>query len=503
MIHIYLDCDKNFINKGKYIFNLFFNCLRIYEFKFIDSISNIHLKDILIYYGSKTIQVSANQCVIHISDSNYNQQLQTISQLKVGSLKKMNSCPNDHFLHDQIPFIFKKELPSMQKKWYSHSDNIVISSHSHRINCSVDIIASAFYILSLENERQSYQRKKFNRFSQSYSIIGEEIYEKPFIEYYIQLLFVFIYEMMKLNNIKRNRKHLWPNEHQFALILSHDLDRIRTVTGTKIKRKLKETINGTDKKFVHTVLFEIILYLIKNRGWTTKFKSIKTIESQYNAHSTFFIASKHRLIEDPKYRLNSQILKRGIKIIREMDSEVALHGSIKSAENSDFLMEEKQILENQSGRKIDGIRNHYLSFSEKCTFDIIEKNQFQYDSTLGFSEKIGYRCGISLPFKPFNLKKNQSFGFWELPLILMDTVLLLESKMSLSSNIVWPFIEEYLREAHHNRSCLLLNWHVSNINAIDLSGYSKIYQKTLQWAYENNGWLCSIHELINWWSKYE
>lgn len=506
MIYIYLDCDKEFRKKAKYVFNLYFNCLRIKAVKFIHSIShNSYSNGLLIYYGSKTIQIPDDQCFIHISDGNYNQQLKTVVQLKVEFMQKVSSPSRFDLLHDKIPFLFKKNLPSMRNKWYKtlNSNDILISSNNYKINCSVDIIASAFYILSLENERQSFQKDSFNRFNQSYSIIGDEIYQKPFIEYYIHLLFAFIREMSKTKGIKTPQNQLWPNQHRFALVLSHDIDRVRTVTWTKIKRKLKEKRNGSDIKFTYSVLSEIYQYIRRNRGWAVDFEYICQMEYQYQAHSTFFIASKQRVHEDPKYRINSKSLKNGIKSIQKNKNEVALHGSIESAGNDNFLIEEKQILENHSDMIIYGIRNHYLSFNENRTFNSIEKSHFEYDSTLGFAEKCGYRCGLSLPFKPYDINKSQPHKFWELPLILMDTVLLLESKMSLSSDDVWPIIEEHLQEAYQNGSCLSLNWHGCNINSIDLTGYSRIYQKILQWAYKNNGWICSFHELIQWWSKHE
>ncbi len=157
------------------------------------------------------------------------------------------------------------------------------------------------------------------------------------------------------------------------------------------------------------------------------------------------------------------------------------------------------MLENAIDIPINGLRQHYLRFDADKTFDAIANVGFKYDSTLGFSNDLGYRCGTSLPFQPFNPKNKKPYPFLEIPLILMDTVLLLETKLHLSSDEAWGIVEKYLECAFKSRFCLTLNWHNNNINYADVFGYGKLYEKVLNWAYERNAWICSLDDLYKCW----
>ena len=123
----------------------------------------------------------------------------------------------------------------------------------------------------------------------------------------------------------------------------------------------------------------------------------------------------------------------------------------------------------------------------------------KYDSTLGFSYHTGYRCGTSFPFLLHD--GAQELPIYEIPLVLMDTVLFLESKQFLSAAGAWKVIEQHLEETKRNAGLLTINWHNSDLHPYDVYGYSQLYIKILKWTQENNGWLASTDAVYNWWAK--
>ena len=69
----------------------------------------------------------------------------------------------------------------------------------------------------------------------------------------------------------------------------------------------------------------------------------------------------------------------------------------------------------------NGIRQHFLLFDKDRTPFEQLKAGFQYDSTLGYRDICGYRCGTGFPYSWFNLFMDGNDNFLEVPLIVMDS----------------------------------------------------------------------------------
>ena len=61
-----------------------------------------------------------------------------------------------------------------------------------------------------------------------------------------------------------------------------------------------------------------------------------------------------------------------------------------------------------------------MHFDIKNTFNIIESSGIKYDSTLGYNEREGFRCGTSHPFKSWNFQTDSVYNIVERPLVVMD-----------------------------------------------------------------------------------
>ncbi len=74
------------------------------------------------------------------------------------------------------------------------------------------------------------------------------------------------------------------------------------------------------------------------------------------------------------------------------------------------------------GFRPSGLREHYLKFDFAKTWGIMEAAGFDYDTTVGTNDRLGFKVGLATPFHPPD-------GSWspmsllELPLVLMDTTL--------------------------------------------------------------------------------
>jgi hypothetical protein len=488
MIGFYIQNKNNFSDKVRYVFRQLAKMIGVQMVEINDLSKSLDRIDLLFIYGDVLPVANTSLLVVFIAQSDYSQNA-ALNHFDVQSIET-----NIDGLPKSINYLFSAEIPQLPTPVYidSKSSELMIGRDDHRVHCAVDIVATCFYFLSLENERRATDRDHFHRFQKNYSPIGEDIYDSPVVDRYANVLRHLITSLVAGYKLQP----IWPENKPFAVALSHDVDRIPTWTFTKAKRALR----GENSPYKNPIsrAFRLAQSVTFPENWLGNFNFISRLEQRFDAHSNFFFVSRHRHDLDPTYKLDSQIIKQGINSLQRRGCDVGVHGTIPSSTNEGFLELEKEDLEFFINKDVIGGRQHYLCFTKETT-SYWKNANLKYDSTLGFSYHTGYRCGTSFPFLLHD--GAQELPIYEIPLVLMDTVLFLESKQFLSAAGAWKVIEQHLEETKRNDGLLTINWHNSDLHPYDVYGYSQLYIKILKWAQENNGWLASTDAVYDWWAK--
>ena len=136
-------------------------------------------------------------------------------------------------------------------------------------------------------------------------------------------------------------------------------------------------------------------------------------------HSTIFVVPEPSHRRDPEYRLNELLPHLGEATRQHW--RVALHGSYTSVVDRGTLNDDANALAIAVRRRAFGNRQHWLRFDHhNKLFDAVEGAGLLYDSTLGFTETIGFRNGACFAFPPYNFAKEAPHSFLEIPLVVMD-----------------------------------------------------------------------------------
>jgi hypothetical protein len=69
-------------------------------------------------------------------------------------------------------------------------------------------------------------------------------------------------------------------------------------------------------------------------------------------------------------------------------------------------------------------RAHYLRFDSEKSLPFIESYGIKVDESAGYSDRIGYRCGVAGCFKAYDTKSEKPMDIHELPMIVMDNTIL-------------------------------------------------------------------------------
>ena len=258
------------------------------------------------------------------------------------------------------------------------------------------------------------------------------------------------------------------NMSKLKICLTHDVDRTRktfqyiTHDLRKLRfGKLRTLVNGT------------------RPYW--QFEHIMEIEESFGVRSTFFFLHESLPFEpfNPsnwklslgRYSLDKPDIKR---IIRKFDAggwEIGLHGSYNSYKNIKLLIDEKSILEDVLGKKVTGIRQHYLNLNIPETWILQREAGFEYDASYGKKRGIGY---LNNRYRPF---ADESSGMYIIPLALMECYLFSEAKND--PERAWSITKSLMDEAEQNDAVFTVLWHQRMFNEEEFTGYAEVYRRII------------------------
>mgnify|MGYP003775241589 CR=1 FL=1 len=137
---------------------------------------------------------------------------------------------------------------------------------------------------------------------------------------------------------------------------------------------------------------------------------------------------------------------------------------------------EKQLLENAIQQEILEGRQHYLRMDVTKTLPIWDKNSMKIDSTLGFADKEGFRCGTGDLFSIFDFLNRKQLQLKERPLILMDGTL--RQYQQYTQAQVSEIIKYYINIGNRYNTGVTMLFHNSSFFR-EWKGYDRIYRKAL------------------------
>jgi len=284
----------------------------------------------------------------------------------------------------------------------------------------------------------------------------------------------------------------YPENRKFALCLTHDVDYIYPIFTHILASSLCYLKDRNFSKIFSNILWK----QFGNKSQYLTFNEIIQLERNYGAKSTFFFLSTNEDIH--RFRYNIEDVENELGNIIDSGFEVGLHGGYYSYNDAVRINSEKARLEKVLGKKVNGYRNHYLRMKIPNTWETLSKCGFNYDTTYGFSNAVGFRNGLCHPFTPYNNLMKRNIDILELPLNIMDSALLRSGR---SIEGAWEIFKNLLGSVEECRGVLNLNWHNDVFGSYFKKDQKKLYERILKYCHDRDAWLTNCTELYNWWLK--
>lgn len=296
----------------------------------------------------------------------------------------------------------------------------------------LDVFGSAFFMLTRYEELARPVRDRYGRYPATAALACQEGFlERPIVNEYLEVLW-------------RAMKRLWPGlvrkRRAFRLVLSHDVDLpfftcpkqlLRVGWQDLVRRHAPGLAVGRLGSY-----FNACRGRLDDDPFNT-FDQIMAHSERLGVKSAFYFIADHtggRI--DGTYRLEDAPIRALITEIHTRGHELGLHPSYHTYRDGAQLDREFQHLRQALARSgVEqsrwGGRQHYLRWENPTTWRHWEAAGLDYDATLAYADRVGFRCGTCYEFPAFDLQERRQLALVEAPLTVMDITLTVYMGLSL------------------------------------------------------------------------
>ena len=332
----------------------------------------------------------------------------------------------------------------------------------------ITLIMLSRYMLSRYEELVTHDRDEHDRFPAWASLACQEGFlERPIVDEYVEILWSAM-------------STLWPGLKRRArkpsVRVSHDVDRPSRCSFGPFRRFARSVAGGVAKRrdFASPVHGLAARYSRSDRlhpadpynpfDWLMGVSEARGLQSAF-----YLIPGKTYAPHDPLYDMDDPKIRSLVRRIAERGHEVGPHPGYNTyrdpatlAAQADHL---RQVSEEEGVQQNEwGGRMHYLQWSTDTTPAAWEDAGMAYDSTLGYADHTGFRCGTSHDFPLYSWSARRVLTVTERPLIAMEGTILSAKYMGLSEpDDVRGHLSTLRSRCHQFNGPFNLLWHNSDL----------------------------------------
>lgn len=286
-----------------------------------------------------------------------------------------------------------------------------------------DILGLAYWVLTRQEEVGRTDLDNHGRFPAIASHAFKYDYlERPIVDEWLHVLGQVITQT-------------WPDiplkQHQFSMKVSHDVDvpsrygfasakgLLRAIAGDVIKRG--DIRNALRAPWIRLNTRDA---LHPSDPFNT-FEWIMDLSERHDLTSAFYFICGRSSNMDADYEPEHPAIRHLMRRINERGHEIGLHPSYGTYQKPELIAQEARHLrtilaeENIQKNEIGG-RMHYLRWEQPTTLRAWADAGMDYDSTLGYADRPGFRCGTCFEYPAFDSVAREPLKLRIRPLIAME-----------------------------------------------------------------------------------
>lgn len=349
----------------------------------------------------------------------------------------------------------------------------------------LDVFGSCLFMLARYEEVALRGHDRHGRFPGHRSLAWRESFlHRPIVNEYVELLWELLHK-------------LWPElargKREASVFLSHDVDYPFYVYGRSRLRMIRDMLMDAVRRRDFESARKKAGMLLRPRRTLDRdpyntFGWLMDLSEQAGIRSAFYFITEERRGKsglDGNYSIDDPAILRLLREIHARGHEIGLHPGYHTFLNPARIRRQYEKLRevaeaNGIRQAVWGGRQHYLRWRAPDTWQFWEDAGLDYDSTLSYADRAGFRCGVCYEFPVFNLKTRRELALRERPLIVMDQTILHPEYMGLGPEQAYETIRRLYLECRKYNGDFTLLWHNSQlVKASDRSVYRKLVLELL------------------------
>ncbi len=178
-----------------------------------------------------------------------------------------------------------------------------------------------------------------------------------------------------------------------------------------------------------------------------------------------------------------------------LDTGVGLHGSYTTSEHPERLVDERAIVHERTGQRVEHHRFHYLRHRPVRDWPMLAAAGLASDASLGFAEQPGFRAGTAHPFRAWDHERDCALDLVVLPFAVMDSTFD-DRYMPQGRAERLDTIRRVLARVRDVGGTATLLLHNDRLCNIDDDGWTRQYRKILAAIREHGGRACDAEEAV-------
>lgn len=312
----------------------------------------------------------------------------------------------------------------------------LISTTDNGWHIGYDILGFTYWMLTRQEEVGRADLDAHGRFSAISSHAYKYGYlERPIVDEWLHVLGQLIIRT-------------WPNltltQHKFGIKLSHDVDIPSRYGFASTKGLLRAMVGDVLKRGDVKNALRAPWIRVNTRGALhphdpfNTFDWIMELSEHHGLKSAFYFICGRTSSMDAAYEPEHPAIRTLMRRMHERGHEIGLHPSYGTYQKPELIALEAHRLrailaeENIQQNEIGG-RMHYLRWEQPTTLRAWADAGMDYDSTLSYADRPGFRCGTCFEYPAFDPVGDEALKLRVRPLIVMESSVIDASYLGLGA----------------------------------------------------------------------
>ncbi|MCR5014674.1 MAG: polysaccharide deacetylase family protein [Bacteroidales bacterium] len=304
--------------------------------------------------------------------------------------------------------------------------------YSQRSMMPFDVFAASFYLISRYEEYLPQVRDQYGRFQPSSSCLSQMgVLSKPIVDIWVMELA----KRLKISEKPKTRNYRFQATYDIDAAWSYLHKGFFRTTGAFVKNLLSGDFGEIRQR--HKVLLK------REKDPFDSFDFQFELQEEFHLKPIYFIHCGDYDTNDKSISVRKEDFRNLIKDIGD-HADVGIHPSFSSYLDPARLKEEVERLSNVLNREVTKSRQHFLRMSLPRSYQQLIELDIKDDFTMGYASQVGFRAGVSTPFRFYDLENDAITSLTVHPFAVMDGTLrdYLNVSVEESYNIITKVIDE-------------------------------------------------------------